>query len=397
MARYKDRARASLDYPCGQLNGHVRGVSDTSSYSRSTSSRQLLADNSPDSATGLPRSRSNIQVRDLRDQLSELRGKVSTLREKTKRDDDRRPSPLIDPIGLGLTIQPSFIESDNPPSSSDGFPTEPFFDDSPESIQAEFSPATPDDNRSPAPRHEDRSDAFDYQHFFLHSRAEEKEHSRPSSASTERPASPGTVEVPLIHAAALSDRTRDSLQEDIDTHLQSGGQTSPQQLRGGENRHLAHSRHHSASSISTMATFATADEGEEEEDDPFHLDSSEGGTPRQSFIDPPSPETPLRKGPPTSQNGQWSRGTPQSDALNLLAHIANVHESVGIPAADKRLDPGDEELVTRVVHSLARVCRDLHILTHERNSVKQYESKICRRKLDAARRHLDGEVHGEAF
>lgn len=63
------------------------------------------------------------------------------------------------------------------------------------------------------------------------------------------------------------------------------------------------------------------------------------------------------------------------------------------PASSLQLGDRDEELVERLVKSLAKVCGHVHESGAEGS---QYEARVFRRKLDAARRVLDGEMNGEA-
>ena len=106
-------------------------------------------------------------------------------------------------------------------------------------------------------RHEDRADAFDYEHFFLHSSMGSMSRGRRSSQSSNE--SVETAKGPIA--------------EDQSERQASGGvPDTPQALRDIESR-IQHNRKQSDSSISTMATFATATEGngtpaiEKDEDD----------------------------------------------------------------------------------------------------------------------------------
>lgn len=234
-------------------------------------------------------------------------------------------------------------------------------------------------------RHEDREDAFDYEHFFLHSsmghygRQRGSTHSSNYSQETERPST-----------MVLGD--------------------SPEK----EESPGRHMRNNSYDSVSSRATFATATEGDRNEEDAEW-------TPRQTMagtwlVDPPveqqvnghhhirSPSQKAdefkrerstkkhRREHSVTENGVTAPATDMPDLLTYLALVAS--KETGEVVEEFRISDSDKELANRVIKSLAKVCRELTALDGEGG---KYEARVCRRKLDTARRYLDGEVNGEAF
>ncbi|MCJ1271751.1 hypothetical protein MMC22_011656 [Lobaria immixta] len=270
-------------------------------------------------------------------------------------------------------------------------------------------------------RHEDRPDAFDYENFYLHSGmghfARRQDSSRSSSHSS----------IYSVETAKPFNDVVEEFNNIDDDNYRLHAKASDGDLNSRLNGHV---RQNSGESVSTLATFATATEGgggdevtEEEEwtngspmagswqpDYPskrkFHLDNrnaptshtsrnnhehrvirsspsamddagsaGEDSTPTQSF-------TRLATPPPT---------TPQSpiDVLSAFSALKG-----GTPAKAIQLGDGDKELVERLIQSLSKVCVELHAGDVEGG---KYENRVWRRRLDAARRVLEGEVNGEAF
>ena len=236
-------------------------------------------------------------------------------------------------------------------------------------------------------RHEDRADAFDYEHFFLHSAMghygrshRSSTHSSNYSTETERPAT-----------VVLDDGAK-------------GEQESPGR----------HERQNSVGSVSSEATFATATEGEAKEDNEW--------TPRQTMAGTWLVESPVddvngqeeqsptarprkqgetkrerstkkhRREHSVTENGVTAPASEAPDVLEYLAAL--VSQQTGEPASSLMLSDSDKALADRLVKSLAMVCADLHGFSA---GAGKYEARVCRRRLDTARRYLDGEVNGEAF
>ena len=450
------------------------------------------ASNPPDPPLkGLTRARSTTQMRDLRDQMQDLKGKISTLKQRAKEDNLRRrslqslrtPSPFTaaEPwytgesvaeagqssaqgLGLELVEDPKVpdaevllnedalenpgqdhevteendaigngnlnteVESVPNPTSQEEVPT-------PRSSQIEtishrkspsLSPAVRlrivDD---PAPvdldgkddslygdhdyhetstepvveRHEDRPDAFDYEHFVLHSAMGSYSGvgMRRSSSLRKRRDSDSSA------SSVETTKPRDSTSE-RNGYATNGNESSSSG---------SHVRKDSVDSVSTVNTFATATEGKpsptsDEEDD---------WTPRQTMAGSWQPEpkkhkvngfsgSPKSKGKkhiasaykPSRIDAKYPEGqvspTQPPDLLSYLTSIARKDSPESGPVKPVHIGDRDRELIERLVGSLAKVCDSLHKLGAE-GAV--YEARVCRRKLDTARRMLDGEVNGEAF
>lgn len=302
------------------------------------------------------------------------------------------------------------------------------------------------DISSPEPeRHEDRADAFDYEHFFLHSAlgnySQGGIHRR--GASRDSMMSNDSIET----ARAVTPPVNDEL----------GTTQDPSTLLAPPRR--GHLRNDSLDSVSTMATFATAtegrgsDDGEESDSIPEEVLNWGGhapmpgainltGWPPRNNINPttvqingyPTPvgeqhqrrpgtadscstsesssttrEFPLTNNPgklPTPPTlsptfGQSSHRFSQgSDALLSSLVAASRSPSIGGPrspvfAAETEagvvLDDDDRDLLEGLFASLGNVC--VHLSGEDGDS--KYDRRVWRRRLDAARRILDGEIELE--
>ncbi|MCJ1461488.1 hypothetical protein MMC07_000085 [Pseudocyphellaria aurata] len=268
-------------------------------------------------------------------------------------------------------------------------------------------------------RHEDRPDAFDYEHFYLHSGmghfARRQDNSRSSSHS-----SIYSVET----AKPFSDIVEDFHSIDDDSynlHATGSDEHLGSRLQG-------HIRQSSGESISTLATFATATEGDVDEETDreewtngrpmagswhsdvpskrkFHIDSRNGPAPQPVPIDrehnttKSTPRVEVDAGPagdqciPTQPSTRLAAPppTPRSP-IDVLSAFSALKD--GAPAQTIQLGHGDKELVERLIQSLSKVCVQLQAGHVEGG---KYENRVWRRRLDAARRVLEGEVNGEAF
>lgn len=449
------------------------------------------AENPP--AAGLTRARSTTQMRELRDQMSDLKGKISTLKQRAREDNLRRrslqtlrtPSPFTaaeeyytgiplagEKNGLGLTevtgaepLASKHSPKETTPQALSGNSIEEHIkeiipdtdsgvglqEQSPKEItpakdaaeaEADLEPAvapsleaekkqgqaledghrveqaaqatedTPLSNgdsedgadslygdqdyheTSPLPvgeRHEDRPDAFDYEHFFLHSGMGGYTNDAASRTSS--------------HSSMYSvETTKPTYVTEVDLN----NTVEPQDQINGN-----HGRQGSGGSVSSDATFATATEEKSPEND-----GAVDWIPRQTMAGAWQPDVPrkdsfnegrLKVSPPigfisnsgkkhrretsVQENGFHSPPTPAApDLLSYLATLLPQDEHHS--PRPLNLDDKDRELAERLVRSLAKVCNELQTLGTEG---AKYESRVCRRKLDAARRFLDGEVNGEAF
>ncbi|KAJ5946502.1 hypothetical protein N7454_003341 [Penicillium verhagenii] len=236
--------------------------------------------------------------------------------------------------------------------------------------------------------HEEREDAFDYEHFILHSALGNysRQIRRPSQSSR------GSVET-----------------------------TRP-------NRSVRHSRTNSAMSVSTVATFATAMEGDvpempEEEDDllywdrkfnhelrhrhsqihqahPMETDRSE--TPRGTRADQTGsadvedPQLTPRRVDMTGRSSSATTGsaTPTSLVSSLVSTVraaSSPHPGSVTPTSAGGINDDDTQMLEQLFSSLGNVCMDLQAITTSPDPDLK-AARILRRRLDAARRVLDGEL-----
>ena len=255
-------------------------------------------------------------------------------------------------------------------------------------------------------RHEDRPDAFDYEHFILHSAMGSYSGVgvRRSSSKKKR---------------ANSQSSESSVETTKPRNSMGGSSQGEERLSFG-----AHARQGSVDTVSSVNTFATADEGEALDIDTSdsHLQESgtrswhpgiatmqrthersksAGGIGQANGYGP----TPIPKAHITTAQRAYIKGTaykalppstgpppPPPDLLTVLSATTSWQE--GAPPRKISLGDRDRELVERLVRSLAKVCSQVHTTDSEES---KYEARVVRRKLDAARRVLDGEMNGEAF
>lgn len=271
--------------------------------------------------------------------------------------------------------------------------------------------------------HEDREDAFDYEHFFLHSAmgtiSREKLERRGSTGSYDSDASVETTRGPVAY-------------------------TSPKDERPDTRSARGHTREGSKESISTLATFATATEGrgsviwqngEHDNHAVYHPTSatlsrrsSASLTPKRATFDPlvhGSGASGRASAPPGDWNGSrmhrpsmasvnsfGSAGTARSFPLVNKAKSQGDLKTTGVNSAgqdrDFRNDPlvagnlfigtdsqpspvstlakEDQILVERIVASLGQC-----VLGMSEAGRASAEGRAWRRRLDAARRVLDGQ------
>ncbi|KAK4691237.1 hypothetical protein P7C71_g5718, partial [Lecanoromycetidae sp. Uapishka_2] len=237
-------------------------------------------------------------------------------------------------------------------------------------------------------RHEDRPDAFDYEHFILHSAMGSYSGvgMRRSSSTRKRGSSESSA------SSVETAKARNSTGE--------GSKVTKVEAAVGVNG--SHGRQNSMDSVSTSDTFATADEGQDGKvRSPRHiLDHPKKHKGSPEMISPSSPNKSRVKHISTAQKVVISGKIPKPavvekapvDLLSYLASVAPREETESWSSL--QLGDRDKELVERLVKSLAKVCG--HVQGVEAEGSK-YEGRVFRRKLDAARRVLDGEMNGEAF
>ncbi|KAF2637001.1 hypothetical protein P280DRAFT_408082 [Massarina eburnea CBS 473.64] len=240
-------------------------------------------------------------------------------------------------------------------------------------------------------RHEDRLDAFDYENFFLHSamgtysagrRGSDSSNNSIDSVATTRPVTA------IISSEEIAQIKRASM----------------------------HQRNSSMDSVSTTATFATATEGQSDDEENEAMDKfseqilptyhSTSTTPRHPMSPRSDSANNLRKAPKSnssSQNSQSNTRTSSraSSATSNGVMTAGLQTSkifsilLETPKDEPRLALNEEEkqLIYSLAASFQQVCSGL-----QNTSGDLYERKEARRRLDEARRILDGEaLEGHPF
>ncbi|KAL4952608.1 hypothetical protein BDW69DRAFT_19254 [Aspergillus filifer] len=417
------------------------------------------------------RSQSQLQVRDLRDQMKGLHIKISTLKVKAQEDGLRRrslqslrtPSPLTaathwyaNPLehgnrnsnshlsaaynlqsplrsqfdGSGHTsssnsnstvLDPQTLPSE-PRSSSDEDILPPFeltdheddhsaseslYEDAEEEIDrealeeilrepldddlAEGLEEFPNMHQTDDTPHEEREDAFDYEHFILHSAL-----GNYTQARMRRPS----------NASETSVETTRPIKE----------RRSMRSMRSS--RSMRHSRSNSGNSISTVATFATAAEGNSDVESMLYWDQrfndeierryaeeASGDEPEQRSDTPDSQRTPRRTKSKsksrhltvdvTSQrpdSAATGAATPTSLASSLVSTVrAAASPHPNSTKSHLGINEDDTRLLEQLFKSLGDVCMNLQELTTSED-YDEKRAKVLRRRLEGARRVLDGEL-----
>lgn len=478
---------------------------------RDVSSLSAIESKFPTNTT-LTRSRSSMQMRDLREQMQDLKGKISTLKERARRDNLRRrslqslktPSPFSaadnwdtegelyrrGPRTTDTGFEPndglpSSLESDEErrPEIADGsvdggeredVGVQPGTEDAHSVVPSQYenaleqaeddngavwddenSPSTDQANgyhlhnndvgdefeqdsilddqdfyeSSPSPigeRHEDRADAFDYEHFFLRSDLgsygrsnHRRKNSLDSTDSIETTKGPTTTDHPTS-------------EQMTPTRPHKAKQTSPID----NIKHKGHFRNNSVDSVSTFATFATATEGrgsaagseaDEEEWEQHQRQYPMAGTWNQDYFShqtaanlphtwpsgshaAPRADSAIRVNghlTPGSPTGTSSPSTtrsfplvnkpkhptpspsPQPPSALVSTLLSQMRPDDGMTRPALQMSKEDGDLVERLLESLGKVCLQLR---EDKGGASKYEGRVWRRRLDAARRVLDGEV-----
>lgn len=238
-------------------------------------------------------------------------------------------------------------------------------------------------------RHEDRPDAFDYEHFILHSAMGSYSGvgMRRSSSMRERASSESSV------TSVETAKARNSI----------GDRPNIAKTAAVNGINGSHGRQNSVDSVSTTDTFATANEGQ---DGKFRSPRQMPEPPNKhqgspELASPSSSRKSHVKHISTAQKVMTKGKSPKSPSIeklqpqDLISYLTSMaHREDTGPASSLQLGDRDKELVERLVQSLAKVCGHVHELGSEGS---KYEARVFRRKLDAARRVLDGEMNGEAF
>jgi hypothetical protein len=232
-------------------------------------------------------------------------------------------------------------------------------------------------------RHEDRVDAFDYEHFFLHSAM-------------------GTYSLEGRRSSTGSDSSTAT------TRPVTAVQIQDEDIEAEEKRISYHARNPSSDSISTVASFATAAENQsddEEENEQMDQFSEQILAQRQTIISS-RPATSnshaslrsdsainMRRGvgasPPQSAITRGSASPADlASGLQVSKIFSILTESSSPTREEPRLALSEEEkqLIYSLASSFQQVCSSL-----QHTDGEQYERKAWRRRLDEARRVLIGE------
>ncbi|RAL11449.1 uncharacterized protein BO97DRAFT_391953 [Aspergillus homomorphus CBS 101889] len=232
--------------------------------------------------------------------------------------------------------------------------------------------------------HEEREDAFDYEHFILHS--------------------------------ALGNYTQARLRRESN-----GSTSSVETTRPTDHRSVRHSRANSTPSLSSVATFETAIEGNHDGlesvlywdrkfNDEFKNRHPAGGESSEGadMEDESNPRTLRRQPnrlvssdkdskvnlmPPRSESAMTGAATPTSLASSLVSTVRAASSSHTSASANGNmgLNDDDTQLLEQLFQSLGDVCTELQTITTSAHpDLKQV--RLLRRRLDAARRVLDGEL-----
>ena len=241
-----------------------------------------------------------------------------------------------------------------------------------------------------AERHEDRADAFDYEHFFLHSAM-------------------GTLRRDSVSSEGSIQTTRAVSPKRPTTAIRT---LSPNE---GERSPGLHRRSQSVETISTIASFQTATEGKGS-DKNFEEDEAADNlldTVTQQIINSNAPVRQVGDPSPIKAPGLGSPARPISKksserpmtpvTSNLVARSLLQMHSPGFALASTFLENDsisgpseqlqqDRALVASVLASLQQACRKM-----QSQPADAYERRVWRRRLDAARRALDGEITEEVL
>lgn len=300
----------------------------------------------------------------------------------------------------GRSYQPS--ATDAPTVSTPDNPSEYFPDLETESVYEDAEPELP----SSTVPHEEREDAFDYEHFFLHS-AMARYHQSSSPPGDEYDSDGESVSSVSTAKGPTATTTEVNPYQYDDELIPPPTPETPETLREIERR-IAHSRSQSTDSVSTVASFATAAEQHgRASPTPTAINTNTGSKPnsrrssRAGHRPSTSTSTILTRRPPSDPQRTNSRTSNhlarRSQALlsPLLSPSPTMSQDPTAIAVNALLDPQgrtlglkDKALVFGVVESLRKVCERLQ----EGEDEEAYERREWRRRLDGCRRELDGIV-----
>jgi hypothetical protein len=355
----------------------------------------------------------------LRDQMNDLKGRISSLKMRAHEDQLRRrsmqslraSSPFTNAqewsvsgnAGLGITAESppatssvqhgeNLVAQDKDFDDLESYHDEEDFDGADD---GEFLSVSGDDaenvgdsvyedavyEMAATERHEDRIDAFDYEHFFLHSAmgTYSLEGRRSSTGSDSSTATTRPVTSVPAHGDDMS---------------------------SAEKRVSYHARNPSSDSVSTVASFATAAEEQDDDEENEQMDQFS-----QQILAQQRPATsrPVASNSSTSLRSDSAinmrRATGTSPSQTILSRgsaspadlasglqvskifsILTESSSPSYDAPRLALNEEEKQLIYSLAASFQQVCSSL-----QHASADQYERKAWRRRLDEARRVLNGD------
>ena len=288
----------------------------------------------------------------------------------------------------------------------------------------------------PVVAHEDRADAFDYEHFFLHSAmGTYSNKGRKNSASSEDSVSSvETAKGPTTRGLEGDDMTEVEYDDEID--FEPSTPETPEKLKEIE-RNL-HKRTFSDESVSTLATFATATEGRDSPIAPSNRSSaadwpirspdsdsrpgtaisrpstaipikrpilgsdssseradsgvglenrphSSGSATKRTFPSPLTPKSTFSGGAFTTRS---TLSPPMSPRTMMIQDPTTLAVNALLEPNGRQLGLKDKAMLFGLVESLRKVCSRL-----QESEDATYESRMLRNRIESAKKVLNG---GEA-
>ncbi|KAH0292628.1 hypothetical protein KCU62_g2017, partial [Aureobasidium sp. EXF-3399] len=393
--------------------------------------------------------RSQTSARNLREQMMQLRGRISTLKERAQEENFRRrstnnlretcplnnadtspgatgsPRPRLARITKASNVpgawvsaetiddhynddyQPREEDVDEEEDDDDNYTlphsgsgstdrtSTPTTTTTDHSIPTSLYQDAPESSPSAGPRHEDRDDAFDYSKFFLHSATGSFEPNTPTRHARTTSLSSSDSCLTARAYPVNQDPTTAGAEDEEDMQPPPTPET-PEALRHIEEvtlpSRIQHRRGLSAESLATIATFETAEEGHQASIAQW-LSRSTSATSIHNLNESTKPS----RGHPSTQGALPSPILPSTytpaSAQNGQQYIS-ISPSATTIAVSALLDPErgqglgskDEALVYTLVESLRDVVGELQL-----GAGGEERRRWLRRRLDEARRVLEGE------
>ncbi|MCJ1359243.1 MAG: hypothetical protein MMC33_009244 [Icmadophila ericetorum] len=476
-----------------------------------TSSQKSYFDYKKPGQNELTRSRSTIQLRDLREQMQDLKGKITSLKQRTREDSLQRRSLQTLKTPSPFTVAPGYEDEEEQKKASgkeddmltevtptraaetaeaedhlDGSDGSPERSDISEALlrsnsnkeyyALEYLQQThttnisshaandnldtplesPDEPYSPDPdepfitgtRHEDRPDAFDYEHFFLHSgigalqrsdlQRRDTMSSSDSAETTKPSATTGEADESSVSSVSSPDETSPVKSSSPRNLKEPPPSNQNPTFQKNSNYMQTHFHHGSIDSISTVGTFATATENHHNNDllNPNGIRSQSSASSRSkspnhfhsASVSPIMPSQAQYQHPPfTAMHQNTSPTTYQQNSTSSNAYgVSNSFQQPPPPATNYFQQPlsplqshppaggvighfrnpsvpttpaviiptlpqlplTDQRLVQDLLHSLTKACAHLNLETGE-DEGSENRRKTWKRRIDAARRILE--------